>query len=88
MGETLASKTPSVNCTFSSCLPAHNPFTFSLYPTDASEIFNYLRDLDNSATQGDDCLPANVVRAAAHVLAHPLSVIINHSFTFQNFLTH
>jgi hypothetical protein len=61
-------------------LPSPNPNTLILFPTDPVEIYNFLVDLHTSTSQGDDQLSASIINSVAHIIAEPLSIVINHSF--------
>jgi hypothetical protein len=80
IGKSLSDLIPPTSTTYQSYLSAPNPHTFTLYPTDSSEVFNLLSELDSSSSQGDDQLSASVIKSIATEISLPLSLIINHSF--------
>jgi len=85
VGEELASKIPSVNLSFRDYLPAPNPSSFMLFPTTSNETLNIILNLNSPSSQGNDQLSSVLLKSIAHVIANPLSIIINHSFINASF---
>jgi hypothetical protein len=81
IGSVLSQQIPPSSPSYKYYLTHPNTNSFSFFPTTSSEIYNFLSELDNSSTQGHDSLSASVIKPIAHIIASPLSVIINHSFS-------
>ena len=85
IGGKLACMIPPSPTSYCDYLPEPNPNSFQLTPTTPQEILNLLLELDKSASQGPDNLPASFIRSIATYIANPLSIIINHSFSHAVF---
>ena len=81
IGPNIARKIPKSNKHFSSYLN-HLNVNHSIYlkPTDTSEIIKIINNLDNSKSLGPNSIPINILKFNVHVIADPLSKLINKSF--------
>lgn len=80
VGTNLASSIPCSSRSFSYYLKPGQPGSFSLFPTDASEIIQIVSDLQNKSSAGFDDIPVNIMKASISCIAEPISQIINSTF--------
>ena len=52
-----------------------------LQPTDENELIDIVNSLNASSACGPHSIPTNLLRLGSHLLAAPISLIINQSFT-------
>lgn len=56
------------------------PDSMFLYPTGPHEVYKVINELKHTKSVGWDNLPTSVIKSSSHLLALPLSVLINQSF--------
>jgi hypothetical protein len=75
-----SSHSSTAGASYSSYLPATNPYTMFLRPIDEREIFKIIMSLNNSKSCGHDNITTKIIKLCAPWLCIPLSHIINLSF--------
>ena len=81
IGNRLAAAIPDAKRHFSDYLNNPSCNSFSLFPTDASEICKIVDGFKNKWSAGCDEIPVNILKLSIRFIAEPISKLINSSFS-------
>lgn len=81
IGPSLAKKIPKNTISHSSFLNGNYKTSFSVFPTTPEEIICTVNNMKSKKSAGYDNISIETIKLAVPIIAEPLSLLINHSFT-------